>query len=340
MKILVVGAGVVGSTYAWQLSQDGHQVALYVRSERARQIKTDGIQIHSRDERQKPASVADVVYRPVLTDTLNGEEVYDLIMVCVRAQQLDVLLPLLAKVDAKTQILFFGNNWWGTERIKAFLPAGQYLFGFSRLVGGWRTDNKIDCILFSTPGLETMLGEINGQATARLQNLVDVFSKANLKPAVSQDIVGWLAIHYVEFLGAIGGILKAGSVAAFVEQPETITTAIRATREAFAVCRARGIEVGRAAPLNVRLIELLPIWLVRALMQQQYRTPTIQQFFEENITHGLEELSQQYWDVVLEGRCLDVPMPNLESFGKCYGPTNEIPVQVQAPATVPSISQA
>jgi len=58
--------------------------------------------------------------------------------------------------------------------------------------------------MLNTPGLETMLGEKDGQVTPRLQNLVNMFKQANLKPAISKDILGWLAVHYVEFLGAIG----------------------------------------------------------------------------------------------------------------------------------------
>jgi ketopantoate reductase len=100
------------------------------------------------------------------------------VIVSVRAQQLDALLPELAAKSGATPILFFGNNWWANARIRNFLSASQYLFGFSRLVGGWRTENRIECILFDAPGMVTMLGEADGKQSARLQELQELFQRA------------------------------------------------------------------------------------------------------------------------------------------------------------------
>lgn len=320
MKILIVGAGVIGTTYGWQLSGISCDATLLVRPGNRAKIEQEGIRIRCKDERQKPAVTTEVVYRPKVVDVLDPKEGYDLIIVSVRAQQLDAVLPLLAASANQADILFFGNNWWGEERISKFLPTKRCFYGFSRLVGGWRTDNRVECIVFNTPGLDTMLGEAAGQVTPRLQNLVNVFQQANLKPVINRDILGWLAVHYVEFLGAIGGILKAGSVKAFAADGAIVTEAILATREGFQVCRARGIDLRRAGSMNVRLINALPLPLIRSLVQRQYQSPSIQQFFEENIEHGMEELSQQYADVVAEGERLEVKMPSLKGFEKYFMP--------------------
>jgi len=39
MKILVFGAGVIGISYAWQLSLAGHDVALLVRPGRKQELE-------------------------------------------------------------------------------------------------------------------------------------------------------------------------------------------------------------------------------------------------------------------------------------------------------------
>jgi 2-dehydropantoate 2-reductase len=110
--------------------------------------------------------------------------------------------------------------------------------------------------MFNSPQLPTMLGEPDGGTTPRLQKLVGVFEQARLRPQISRDILGWLATHYVEFLGAVGGICQAGSASAFAANRALVKAAILATREGLAVCRARGIDVARAAPLNLRLYTL------------------------------------------------------------------------------------
>jgi 2-dehydropantoate 2-reductase len=154
--------------------------------------------------------------------------------------------------------------------------------------------------------------------TPRLQNLRDVFEKANLRPVISPDILGWLSIHYVEFLGVVGGILKAGSFDTFVASSELIKESILATRESLEVCRARGVDFKKAAPANIRIIESTPVFLLAPLVKMQYRTPSIKQFFEENIEHGMDEIGHQYCDATSEARRLGVKIPHLANFEKYF----------------------
>jgi ketopantoate reductase len=320
MKILVLGAGVIGTTYAWQLSQAGHDVCLFVRQSKRERIEREGIHIHYRDERLKDSGPMEVTYHPVVVLQFHPQDQFDLIIVSVRAHQLDEILPELASGSGDANILFFGNNWWGEERIRKFLSPEKYLFGFSRLVGGWRTEDGIDCIFFNNPELVTMLGEKDGQVTPRLQNLRDLFEKANLKPVISPDILGWLAIHYVEFLGVIGGIRKAGSFDAFIASSKLIKDSILATRESLDVCKARGVDFKKAAPSHIRIIESTPVFILKPLVKMQYRTPSIKQFFEENIEHGMDEIHCQFSDVTSEARRLGVKIPHLAEFEKYITP--------------------
>ena len=50
----------------------------------------------------------------------------------------------------------------------------------------------------------------------------------------------------------------------------------------------------------------------------QYRTPSIKQFFEENIQHGMEEIACQYAEVLSEGERLGVQMLYLTGFEKHF----------------------
>jgi ketopantoate reductase len=318
MKILVFGAGVIGATYGWQLSKAGHAVTVFARKTQRARIENDGIRIRCKDERRKSSIPTELVFHPAVVDELTPKTFYDLIIVSVRAHQLDEILPLLADNSGESDILFFGNNWWGDEKIHHFLPAEKYLFGFSRLVGGWRKDHLVECIIFNNPELVTMLGEKDGQITPRLQNLRNIFEQADLKPVISPDIIGWLTIHYVEFLGVIGGILKAGSFPAFVSNSGLISESIFATRETLDVCKARGVDFKKAAPINIRIVAGAPVFLLVPLVQMQYRSPSIQQFFEENIANGMDEIRLQYRDVLAEGKRLDMKMPCLAAFQKYF----------------------
>jgi 2-dehydropantoate 2-reductase len=85
MRILVLGAGVIGAIYAWQLAEAGHAVTLFARPERKERIVQYGISIRCRDERNKPPAVAQTVYRPNAVDTISPDAGYELIIVSICA---------------------------------------------------------------------------------------------------------------------------------------------------------------------------------------------------------------------------------------------------------------
>ena len=74
MKILVFGAGVVGISYAWQLSLAGHEVVLLVRPGRKQEVESGGIAISCLDFRGGLPFLglgkkrSEAVYHPVLAE--------------------------------------------------------------------------------------------------------------------------------------------------------------------------------------------------------------------------------------------------------------------------------
>lgn len=310
MKLLILGAGVIGTSYGWQLAEAGQDVTLLVRPGK-KAIFQDGIPIHCRDERCKLPRQIETVFHPKVVESFGPEDGYELILVCVKSNQLEAVLPSLAQNSGKADILFFQNNWWGDQKIRVYLQPEQYFFGFSRMVGGWRTGSTVECIIFNAPGMTTMLGEGHSGVTARLKKVEAMLQPAGLKPELSTDILSWLQFHYVEYLGATGAILKAGSAKSFAERTDLVRQAILATREGLAICRARGVPMN-AAPFNLKMYSL-PLALLVWLGQKQYQAANIQSFFEENIRNGLEEIADQYQNVLQEGERLGIPIPALKA---------------------------
>ena len=315
MKILIIGAGVIGVTYGWRLSASGQDVTLLVRQGK-KAVYQGGIPLRCKDERTKPPRQIETVYLPKVTETFTPQDGYDLIVVCVKSNQVDAILPELARNAGKSDILFFQNNWWGDEKICTWLSPQQYFFGFSRIVGGWRNGETVESIIFDAPGMTTMLGEKDGRVTPRLQQAEAILRSSGLKPEISKDILSWLKFHYVEYIGATGAILKAGSAKAFAGSTDLVRESILATREALAVCRARQVPAG-TAPFNLKLYGL-PLPVLVWLGQQQYQAANIQSFFDENIRNGLAEITAQYQDVLEEGRRLGVAMPVLSGLQESY----------------------
>jgi 2-dehydropantoate 2-reductase len=89
-------------------------------------------------------------------ESFSPDEHYELILVCVRRNQLRDVLPTLAANAGDGTILFLQNNWTGITDIEPFLTPSRYLLGFPS-VGGARDQRGIKCVLLA----DTRLGEVD-----------------------------------------------------------------------------------------------------------------------------------------------------------------------------------
>ena len=99
LSMAIIGAGRIGSSFAYQLARAGHQVTLVARpgSTRLAQLKRDGGIVTTAGRR---ASVT-------VADHLDKETAYDVVFVTVNAHQLADLISTLQVSKAKAiQFMF------------------------------------------------------------------------------------------------------------------------------------------------------------------------------------------------------------------------------------------
>ena len=114
MRLLVYGAGVLGSLLAARLHEAGHDVALLARGERLAALRRHGIQLAEED-----SPVVRRVPVPVVEAPTDG---YDLIAVVVRAHQIDPVLESVAGLDS--DVLFL--HAWAAEAALICNLAGSF----------------------------------------------------------------------------------------------------------------------------------------------------------------------------------------------------------------------
>ena len=89
MRTLIFGAGVLGSFYAAKLLACGYEVTLLARGRRAAQLRTDGLVVQEHGRRCLRGRVG-------VIETLDPAASYDYVLVLVRNNQIESVLPLLA----------------------------------------------------------------------------------------------------------------------------------------------------------------------------------------------------------------------------------------------------
>lgn len=149
MKVLVWGAGVIGSYLAHVLYGSGQEVSLLARGAWRETLEESGLIIRHSLQRKTTVDHLGIVGSPA-----EGGP-YDVIFAVMQYQQMDALLPDLAAADCPLVVLV-GNNP-GASRMAEYLHlhstrAKEVLFGF-QATGGRREGGKVLCVRFSDGAL-------------------------------------------------------------------------------------------------------------------------------------------------------------------------------------------
>ena len=102
LRIAVLGVGKIGSTFAFQLSRSGnHDVTVVARpgSERLKQLQRDNGIVNVKGERAEVR----------VTDALDEQTPYDLVIVTMPAYQVDAVLPALRCSAAPMHSIYVGH---------------------------------------------------------------------------------------------------------------------------------------------------------------------------------------------------------------------------------------
>ena len=230
MRILILGAGVIGSVYAAKLLQAGHEVVLLARGRRLTDLRTGGLVL------QDAGSGERTVLPVRCVSEVGAGDRFDLVVVPVRAEQLLGTLPLLAAMTDGSDVLFFGNP----ADHRAALVAGlgsRALFGFPA-AGGTRDGPVVRYVLISQQ--KTMLGEPDGSPTVRVRRLQRVLSGAGFATTISADIGGWLLGHAAFVVPIAFALYRMGGDATHLAADHAVLRLMARMRPASFTVSSRG----------------------------------------------------------------------------------------------------
>ena len=313
MKILIYGAGVVGCTYGWQLSKAGCDVTVLVRKGQKEVIQKDGIQIICSDFRGKARKDIDVIFKPTVIDELSSNNDFEYIIVSTNKLQLSTILPTLSKSAGKANIVFFQNNWDVFTEINKYLKAEQYFFAFPFMVGGGKENKSIHCAISGLKYSNTPLGEKDGRITPRVEKFSIILDKANLKPAISNQILVWIITNYAVAAGLSAGIMSSRSASKFIKNTAIIKTEMKDIREGLAICKRMGINPKTE---KANRLYLLPLFISVPIAKKIYSNEALQLMFEGHINHSPTEIRQMIDDIINSGKIYGVDTPNLSQLKK------------------------
>jgi len=247
MRILVVGAGVIGSFNAARLKEAGQDVTLLARGGRLADLREHGVVLEDfRSGRRTTTQVP-------LVERLGPEDDYDLALVIVRRNQIPSVLPMLAQNHCIPSVLFLGNNAAGADEIVQTLGRERVLTGMVN-AGGERDGHVVRYIW--ARGFPILFAELGDRPTLRTQAIVRMFRSAGLPARVVKNVDAYLKTHGAgvpPFAGAL--YMAGGDIRRLAHMPELLRLFLQGWREALRALRADGTPL---RPSATRLVEWIP----------------------------------------------------------------------------------
>lgn len=307
MKILVYGAGVLGTLYAARLRESGNDVSVLARGTRLKDIRANDLVLEDVLTNRKNTTHVNVVEHLAQVDS------YDFIIVLTRKNQVSAILPILAANLSTRNILFMHNNAAGFDEIIKAVGRDRILIGFPG-AGGTLEGNVVRYGLI--PQQRTMLGELDGQITPRLQQIAGTFRKAGFPVSISLNTDAWLKTH-VAFVTSIAGALylAGGDNYRLAKIPDGVPLMVRAVREGFKVIRAHNLPV---TPFKLAvLFESLPFAIPVAYWRRYLDTPMGDYFLARHARAAGDEMKQLADEFRNLMKTTSVPTPSLNQLYRC-----------------------
>lgn len=309
MRVVVLGAGGVGSVVAGYLARAGYDVVMLARPGHAAKVQQDGLHLVGLEQFQ--------VRVPTFAEAKDLSAA-DMLIITVKTKDMARALAGVAHMQVGG-VASLQNGVVKNEQIAA-------VFGWEKVVGATTMigasllkDGEVE---YTLDGI-TFFGELNNRPSERVNQIVELFVKSGLKGAAADDIesVEWTKQAFQNPFAPLSAMTRL-PVHLVWSSPQLAVLSVHMFREVVAVAKARGvslskhpawslfsIETWRDAPFQeaVRMIND-----VGARVSTSGRTHIIPSMLQDVLAGKQTEIEETVGHVMKEGQRLGIPVPYTE----------------------------
>lgn len=309
MKIIIVGAGALGSLYAAYLARDGHEVSLVARGDRARALAAHGIRVTGAEEFSARCTI---VTEPRLLLPA------DLLILATKTYDTAAALEPLRGLKVASAFSVQNGVQKNEALAQAFGPAA--VLGAISLIGAeiLAPQGEAPGAVRYTRAGATTLGELAGGGSPRVEELVRTVKRAGLNVEASERIA---SVEWSKFVGWSGAsalaVLTRQPTWRFLSDPDTALLVARVMRETAAVAQHLGIALNDSALTSAGLLhrsEAEAVQLTQAFGRQLEATaPALRQSMLQDADRGRRlEVGETLDHTLALAQRFGLPAPTLE----------------------------
>ena len=265
--ILVVGAGVTGCYTATRLLDNGADVSLLARGEKAHRLAQEGIVLRDGlTGRERRVRIL-VVTEPV-------ERSYDIAVVAVQDVHREETEELVSRLPGSPIAWFLGNTVRGYERAARLIGRDRVISGFPDVGGTWEGEVLLyaDRMRPEEPPFNRLIaGAPYPEGASSLEQLRARMTELSQRVTLYEPIMAWHLCHVALILPlAAVAYAHEGDLEAAAADRHLLKQAMRAVVQGLDLVKKRGYPI---LPGRLRLFRFFPAGPGAAKTAKMLRSP-------------------------------------------------------------------
>jgi 2-dehydropantoate 2-reductase len=306
MKIVILGAGGLGSVIGAHLARAGEEVICIARGPRAAFVQEHGLCISGLANFTVPVTV--------ITDTREVRDA-DVLMVTVKTYDTDSALASVRHLDVGN-VLSLQNGVLKNERL-ADVFGREKVLGAATFVGG---EVMPDGTVRFTLNDGFTVGELPTGTSERVQSLVATLNRAGILAEASPEIQSVEWSKYVVFVGSTSlAVLTRLEVFKYLKDADLALVWVRLIQETAALAARLGIPLEDRGPLPAKTLGHAPLAEAVTILQHvgaalEVQAPTLRASTLHDLERGHRlEVEETLGYAVRKGIELGIPLPTVDT---------------------------
>ena len=279
MRILIYGAGVIGSLYAALFAESGVETAVYARDRRLQDLRRDGLRF------EKSGSILRANVR--VLETLPENDIYDFVFLTVRENQLHEALAQLR--DNKSPCIVTMVNSLEDYCIWEQLCGGERILPACPGAGGGFENGVLHAGL--TPGLiqPTTFGILSHKQEPEAERLKALLKRAKVPYQQVKDMHAWQLCHLAMVVPIADAYYESDDPANVGADRRIMAHTAKTLRENFRTLARSGV---RLSPAKMQIFRFLPLFLLRLALKITFQSSFGDVFMYRHAMKAPDEMRQ------------------------------------------------
>lgn len=279
MRILIYGAGVIGSLYAVRFAKAGFDVSVFARGKRLSELKKEGLLYYEGSQIEKII--------PDLSEKPDKDDIYDFIFLTVRENQVEEALHEL-RFNKSPTIVTMVNTSDPYEKWEHICGKGRILPAFPG--AGGSIDHSVLNAGFTPRIIQpTSFGEIDGKKSRRVLRLKKLFKDSGIPSSIISDMHSWQISHLAMVVPMADAYYEACSPECVGKDPLLMLRTAKRLKRNFQWLKKSGFRI---IPVQLNIFRILPSFILMIGLALLYQSSFAYRFMYKHSVHAPDEMKR------------------------------------------------